>query len=79
MITHELFIGHFTGVLSTLTTNTGLRLSFKTPHPRIEKGRAYTLQFDQETGATRLIPIVTPPLVGLHERIITTLERNRRS
>lgn len=79
MTTQELFIGHFTGALSTLTTKTGLRLSFKPPYPRIEKGKAYTLQFNQETGSTRLIPIVTPSLVGLHERIISTLERNRQS
>jgi len=64
MITRELFVGHFTGSLSTLTTKGGFKLTFKTPHPRIEKGRAYTLQFDQETGATRLIPVVAP-MVGL--------------
>lgn len=64
MITNELFIGHFTGRLSTLTTKGGLRLSFKPPYPRIENGRAYTLQFNRETGSTRLIPIMAP-MVGL--------------
>jgi hypothetical protein len=57
MITNELFIGHFTGQLTTLRTKDGRGLSFKKPYPRIEKGRPYNLQIDGETGQTRLIPI----------------------
>ena len=65
MITNELFIGQFTGTLSTFTTKDGRRMSFKTPLPRIEKGRVYTLQLDSEKGTASLIPVVAPRLVGL--------------
>lgn len=65
MITNELFIGQFAGTLSTFTAKDGRRMSFKTPLPRIEKGRVYTLQLDSEKGTATLIPVVAPRLVGL--------------
>jgi len=58
MIINEFFLADFTGQLSTIRTKGGLALSFKRPYPRIEKGRAYNFQYDNETGNVRLIPIV---------------------
>ena len=65
MIKNELFIGAFTGTLSTFATQDGRRMSFKTPLPRVEKGRVYNLQLDSEKGTATLIPVVAPQMAGL--------------
>ena len=60
MITNELLIGQFTGTLATFTMKDGRRVSFKRPHPKIQRGVGYNVQVNSETGNVRLIPIVAP-------------------
>jgi hypothetical protein len=60
MTTFEPYTAAFTGVLSTLTTKSGLIFTITKDHPRVTQGQPFMLEINAEQNRVRFLPVLMP-------------------
>lgn len=59
-IIYEPFFGWFTGKLAVYYTKSGHKVTFKKPHPPIQKNTGYVMKVNVATGDVRMLVVTEP-------------------